>query len=329
MRRYSRQIVFLGKEKQNKILKSHIAIIGLGGTGSVAAEYLARSGANLILIDRDIVELNNLQRQLYTQSDIGKPKAIALKEKLENVNNEINIFAFCEDLNSTNIDDLLKNSDLIIDCTDNNETRFLINDFCMKNKIPFIYTAAIRSEGIISFIIPDKTPCLRCIIPKPSYYLDTCETVGVLSPVVGIIGLLASIEAIKYITNYKNIISNKILHLDILENKFELIKIKKRKKCITCNGIYEFLEKEINGIKKVCGSSFQFIPKEKIELDLEKIKNKIKRNQDFEIIRLHKFFLSMKYYNKNITLFNNGRILINNIKNEKEAKIIAGKILGF
>jgi len=180
--RYLRQEIFreIGKKGQSKLRKSTVAIVGLGALGSVSAELLARAGiGKLIVIDRDIVELSNLQRQsLYDESDIGKPKAIAAKEKLSKINSEIKIDIFIDDLNRENIDKILSlrgkyidekfnkivennkknknNIDLILDCTDNLETRFLVNDFSIKNKIPFIYSSAVGSKGYVFNVMPVK-----------------------------------------------------------------------------------------------------------------------------------------------------------------------------
>ena len=187
--RYIRQEIFreVGKKGQNKLGNSTVAIVGLGALGSVSSELLARAGiGKLILIDRDIVELSNLQRQgLFDESDAGKPKSLSAKEKLAEINSEIKIDFFIDDLNFNNIEKLIpiKNIGLILDCIDNLETRFLINDYCMKNKIPFIYSSAIGTKGYVFNIIPDKdSPCLRCFLQEAAK-LDTCETAGVLNSI--------------------------------------------------------------------------------------------------------------------------------------------------
>src|SRR3989344_2567536 len=212
--RYTRQEIFseIGKDGQNKLGKSSVVIVGLGALGSVSAELLARAGiGKLILIDRDIVELSNLQRQsLYDEGDIGKPKALAAKEKLNKINSEVEIDFYVEDLNSGNINEIIsingnynnvknnkkyiknnKNTDLILDCTDNLETRFLINDFSVKNRISFIYSSAVGSKGYVFNVIQKKTACLKCFL-KEAAQLGTCETVGVLNTITN---LISSIQA--------------------------------------------------------------------------------------------------------------------------------------
>ena len=208
LKRYSRQIVFnqIGKEGQKKLKESKVTILGCGAIGTVASTYLTSSGIGYIkIIDRDIVELSNIQRQtLFDERDIDLPKAIAAKNKLEKINSDIKIEAVVADFNPTNAEELIE-GDLDIDATDNLKARFLLNDVCLKKGIPFTYGAAIRDEGRFMFIIPNKTACLRCLIPKiPSPgSLETCEVVGVLGPVPGVIGCISAIEAIKYLVGFE------------------------------------------------------------------------------------------------------------------------------
>jgi len=186
--RYSRQEIFIGKENQKILENSTVSIVGLGALGSTAADLLARSGINLILIDRDLIDITNLQRQsLFTEEDIDKPKALITKEKLQEINSNIKIKPYFQDLTHKNIN-LIK-SDLIIDCTDNLETRFLINEYSKKNNIPFIYGSAIKDKGYI-FNILKNNPCLNCIL-KNSKTTETCETTGVLNTITN---LIASIQ---------------------------------------------------------------------------------------------------------------------------------------
>ena len=326
--RYSRQEVFIGTRNHKKLQKALVTIIGCGGTGSAAAEYLARAGVNLRLIDRDIVELSNIQRQLYTEEDIGRPKAEALGEHLEDINGEINVEAISDDLNSSNID-VLAVSSIVLDGTDNMQTRFLINDFCLKNKIPFTYGAAIKSEGLFTLIVPKETPCIRCFIPGGG--ADTCETVGVLGPVVGLIGTISAVETMKFLMG-KECIKGQLFHFNAYKNKFELIELKKNKECKACNGNYEFLDMPINSLTRLCGGTCQLL----IDVDVPDISNKLKKNKEFEVIKNTRNFSQIVYRSYIISLFQN-RIIIQNTGSkdakrqslsEKEAKIIANKIIG-
>ena len=245
--RYSRQEIFneIGKSGQSKLRKSAVAIVGLGALGSVSAELLARAGiGKLILIDRDVVELSNLQRQsLYDEEDIGKSKALAAKERLNKINSDVEIKIFADDLNYNNISEIIsitkkgngvksivengnndkkkiknnkknsnkiiisnnKNTDLVLDCTDNIETRFLINDFSVKNKIPLIYSSAVGSKGYVFNMMSNKiNQCLRCFL-KEAAQLDTCETAGVMNTISHIMPAIKVNESIKILLGKKGI----------------------------------------------------------------------------------------------------------------------------
>ncbi|TFG91826.1 MAG: NAD(P)H-binding protein, partial [Candidatus Atribacteria bacterium] len=211
--RYSRQIILpnIGEEGQKILLKSKIAIIGCGALGTVTANNLVRAGVGKIsIIDRDFVELNNLQRQiLFDEDDIGMPKAIAAAEKLKRVNSDVEIEAMVKDLNHMNVEKILSGVDLVLDGTDNMQTRFLINDVCVKNKISWIYTAAVGTYGMMMPIIPGRTPCFKCFlpdVPEPGS-LATCDTAGILSTISAIIASIESTEAIKILLK-ENIITN-------------------------------------------------------------------------------------------------------------------------
>ena len=347
--RYSRQEIFseIGKEGQEKIRKSSVAIVGLGALGSVSAELLARTGiGKLILIDRDIVELSNLQRQsLYDEEDIGKPKAMAAKEKLKKINSDVGINFFIDDLNYKNIYDVIpinddgndgksnngknikktnknKKIDLILDCTDNLETRFLINDFSVKNKISFIYSSAVGSKGYVFNAVPGKNnPCLRCFL-KEAAQLDTCETAGVLNAITHLVPSIQVNEAIKILTKKSNF-EKKLLFFDLWKNELMKIKINKNKKCECCaKNNFEYLNgKKFSSLTKMCGNKLYQIRKNISEENFLLIKNKLKK-----IGKVIDFEYCINFKNK-ITLFQDGRALIK-AKDEKEAKSVYSKFVG-
>jgi molybdopterin/thiamine biosynthesis adenylyltransferase len=202
--RYAKQRIFLGAETDAALRGKRVAIVGLGATGSVIATWLARSGVGHIkLIDRDMVELTNLQRQpLYLESDLGRPKAIAASEHLRAANGGIEIIPVVADLVSGNARELLGGHDLVMDGTDNFEARFLINDFAILNETPWIYAGVIGAEGIVWPIRPPETACLRCLMEEPPLNadVDTCDSAGVLGPAVGIIGGWAAMEGLKILS---------------------------------------------------------------------------------------------------------------------------------
>ena len=275
--RYSRQVLFkgIGEEGQAKLTKSSVLIIGCGGLGSISSELLARAGIGYLkIIDRDFLELNNLQRQiLFDENDIkeGLPKAIAAKRKLNKINSNITVEALVEDVNRFNIEALLTNIDLVIDATDNFETRFLVNEACVKKNVPWIYGACVESYGLTMNIIPGKTPCLRCIfekLPEPGSS-PTCETVGVISPIVTTIASIQCAEALKILSCNYNHLNKNLLSLDLWKNEFHAVdisNINQEKNCPVCNyKQFNFLNgKYGTTFTALCGSNaVQIIPYEK------------------------------------------------------------------
>ncbi len=323
--RYLRQQIFaeIGKQGQSKLGKSSVAVVGLGALGSVSSELLARAGiGKLILIDRDVVELSNLQRQsLYGESDVGKPKALAAKEKLVKINSEIKIDFVIDDLNYENIGKILNDVDLILDCTDNLETRFLINDFSVKNKVPFIYSSAVGSKGYVFNVIPNKTACLRCFL-KDANALDTCETTGVLNSITHLISSIQSNEAIKILLNKDY--EKDLLFFDVWKNELTKIKINKSKNCECCSkNNFEYLEgKKKSNLIKMCGSNiFQLKNKALDKKQFNEIKNRLKN-----IGKVIDFGNCISF-EKKLTIFNDGRALLK-AKDEKEAKSLYSKLIG-
>lgn len=227
--RYSRQerLKEIGKKGQKTLSKKTVTIVGLGALGTNTALLLARAGINLKLIDFDKVDLTNLQRQsLYEESDINKEKSKTSLSKLKQINSEIKIESCNERLNNSNLN--LLNSDLVIDCTDNLTTRFLINDYCY-NKIPWIHTAAIKYTGVIFNILPKK-PCLKCIYKK-NLDLERCEEYGVLNTTVSLTSSIAVTQAIKILLKKEP--EESLIRFNIWKNEIEKINIKKNcEKCL-------------------------------------------------------------------------------------------------
>lgn len=324
--RYIRQEIFseIGKTGQEKLQKSSVAVVGIGALGSNSAELLARAGiGNLILIDRDVVELSNLQRQrLFDENDIGNPKALVAKEHLGKINSDIKIDFFIDDLNFENIGKIFgKKIDLILDCTDNLEARFLINDFSVKNKIPFIYSSAVGSKGYVFDIVPNKTACLRCFL-KDAGQLDTCETTGVLNAITSLISTMQANEAIKISLNKGY--GKHLLYFDVWKNELSKIKIKKNKSCVCCaKNNFEYLSgKKTPKIAKLCGDNIYQIKSRNIDKkQFNSLKNKLKT-----IGKVSDFGYCISFDSK-ITIFQDGRTLIK-AKNEMEAKSLYSRLVG-
>lgn len=236
--RYSRQIAFdaIGKSGQEKLSRAKVAIVGLGGLGSVIAMILARAGVGYIrLIDRDIVEPNNMQRQvLFDEADVGATKAFASKKRLSAINSGIKIDAICDDLNEKTAKKLLCGVDIILDGTDNMEARMIINSFAEKNKIPFIYGAAVRDKGMALVVLPGKTACLTCIFQRVSGLEMDCGRLGVIPTATGLIATIEANEALKIICGFGKTLAGKLFYADLSENRFDVLDVKRTSKCDVC-----------------------------------------------------------------------------------------------
>lgn len=309
--RYNKQILLkeIGKKGQEKLSRSLIAVIGLGAVGSNSAALLARAGASLLLIDRDIVELENLQRQnLYSENNIGKEKAIVARNILKSVNSEIKINANVADLNFKSIN-MLDKADLILDCTDNLETRFLINEYCLKNKKPWIYAGVIGTDGaVLSF---NNEYCFNCIFKEPSETLETCDTIGMINTAASLIASIQVTEAIKIITRKE--FSKELITCNIWNNDVRKIKVARNKNCKTCEGNFNYLSgKRGNNVIKMCGRNAYQINGPR--LNLNKIKNV-----------LHKGNYSVS--NNEIIAFKDGRVIVK-ANSDSRAKSVYNRYFG-
>ena len=231
--RYARQIRFapFGEEGQRRLLASRALVVGCGALGSVISNTLARAGVGkLRIVDRDFVELNNLQRQvLFDEKDVASqmPKAIAAAEKLRAINSQIEIEPIVADVTPENILSLCDGVDCVIDGTDNFETRFLLNDVSVKLGIPWVYGGCIGAEGQTLTILPGDTPCLRCVMsePPPPGASPTCDTAGILAPIINVIASIQSQEAIKILSGRREAIQRSLLVLDLWDNGVRQIKL--------------------------------------------------------------------------------------------------------
>ena len=315
MSRYSRQEILLGNNNQMKLQQAKIAIVGIGALGTVSAELLARSGVNeLLLIDRDLVELSNLQRQnLFDEKDLGNYKVETAKIKLNKINSSIKINTGNIHLNKDNID-ILNECDLVLDCTDNLQTRFLINDYCKKNNLPWVYSAAIKNSGYV-FPIIKEGPCLQCFIKEPTH-LETCSTVGVINTITTSIAALQVTLAIKMILQEE--IEPILYHYNIWNQEFKKLKINKNVNCKSCNGSFDFLDNVKTTTIKFCAAGkYQIqgnkINRKEMKLRWQKLGNII---DDGITLRLN-----------DIMLFNDGRAIIK-ANSEQEAQTIYSKYVG-
>jgi adenylyltransferase/sulfurtransferase len=242
--RYSRQIILkkVGIAGQKKLLKSKVLIIGAGGLGSPISIYLAATGVGTIgIVDKDKVEISNIQRQiLFNTKDVQKSKSSIAAKKLKQLNPNINIIYFNDRIKKNNINKIAKNFDIIADGSDNFKTRFIINDYCLKNKKILVVGAISKFDGhVYTFnFLNKKSPCLRCFMPKiPKNDTLNCEYEGVLGPLAGVIGSIQANEIIKEILNIGESLCGSILIVNSLNLNFRKVKLKKNINCY-CNGLH-------------------------------------------------------------------------------------------
>ncbi|MGC2695116.1 MAG: ThiF family adenylyltransferase [Candidatus Angelobacter sp.] len=240
--RYSRQVLFpgIGAEGQSRLAQGHVAIVGCGATGACVSGLLARAGVGrLVIIDRDYVEPSNLQRQaLFDEADAAEslPKAVAAARKIAAFNSEVQAQAEVADLTPENIHQLLGQADLILDATDNFETRYLINDFAIKHGKPWIYAAAVAAYAVTMNVLPGETACLACMFPAPPEgTVETCDTAGILNSAVNLIGSIQATEAIKFLVGAKDKLRRTLLSFDVWSNEqAEIAAARPRPGCQSC-----------------------------------------------------------------------------------------------
>lgn len=240
IRRYSRHIILpeVGGKGQKRLLSSRVLIVGVGGLGSPVALYLAAAGVGTLgLVDFDVVELSNLQRQvIHTTQDLGKPKVRSARETLEALNPDVTVVEYPHSLTSANVLATLDGYDLVIDGTDNFPTRFLLNDACVISGKPLVYGAILRFEGQVTLFYPPKGPCYRCLVPEipPPGSVPSCQEAGVLGVLPGVIGLIQATEAIKFLLGVGRSLIGRLLLLDALDMEFHEVKIRKNPHCPAC-----------------------------------------------------------------------------------------------
>jgi adenylyltransferase/sulfurtransferase len=238
--RYSRQIMLpqIDIDGQLKLLNAKVLIVGAGGLGSPVAMYLAAAGVgHLVIYDDDSVDLSNLQRQIaHHTADIGMDKVVSTRNTIKNLNPDVNIRAEKAKLEGETLENEVKNADVVLDCSDNFATRFAINAACVRQKTPLVSGAAIRFEGQVSVFTPSKneSPCYNCLYQSNGEELQTCSTNGVISPIVGIVGSIQALEAIKLICEIGETLTGRLLVIDGLTMEFNTLKLKKNSHCPTC-----------------------------------------------------------------------------------------------
>ena len=336
--RYARQMRFapLGVEGQRKLLESTALVVGCGALGSVIANTLARAGVGkLRIVDRDFLELNNLQRQvLYDEDDVaaGIPKAIAAKNRLARINSGIEIDAIVADVDHTNIQRLLEGVQCLVDGTDNFETRFLLNDAAVKLGVPWIYGGCLGAEGQTLTILPGETPCLRCLMPDPPPpgSSPTCDSAGILATIISVIASMEANEALKILSGHREAISRTWTVLDLWDNTLRQIKLDQARSAeCPCCGRREFpwLSGERGSHTAVlCGRNsvqLSFPGREAVSLDglADKLSTvgQVTRN---------KYLVRATIGEYQVTVFPDGRAVIGGTEDIAEARSVYAKYVG-
>ncbi len=319
---YSRQVTMkeLGQKGQRKLAISKVAVVGVGGLGTVSSLYLALAGVgHLRLIDQDIVETKNLHRQiLYSMDDLDYPKAEVAAAKLEKSNPLVKAEAVTENVHAGNVERLLTDVDLVVDGLDNMATRYLVNRTCVKLKIPYVFGAAIGMEGNLSVFSTPETPCLECVLPNLSdNELLKCDTRGVLGATPGIIGAMQAFEAVKVLTGVGAPLKGKLMICDFNDMYFTTIDIAKRANCPSCEGTLPPALRE--RLVWLCGQNTANINPEKLlQMDLNRISEFVQKKGFHVRVKSH-LALMFDYKGLEVSLFNGGRMLIKNVADEKAA----------
>jgi molybdopterin-synthase adenylyltransferase len=332
--RYSRQVLFagIGEDGQRRLAVARVAIVGCGATGSALASLLARSGVGILrIIDRDYVEPSNLQRQaLFDEADAAEslPKAIAAAKKIAAFNSQIVVEPQVADLAPSNIGPLLEGMQVILDGTDNFETRYLMNDYALKSGLPWIYAAAVGSYAVTLNILPGKTACLACLFPEPpAGTFETCETAGILNSAVNLVASIEATEALKLIVGAENLVRRTLLSFDVWRNeRAELVATSPRNGCRAC-GQRDFIHLAGEGRPHItlCGRNSVQIHEQHRPVDFSEMSARLKPHG---AVRHNDFVLKFWREPYEMTLFPDGRAIIKGTTDTAVARSLYARFVG-
>jgi molybdopterin-synthase adenylyltransferase len=332
--RYSRQVLFapVGEAGQAQLAKTRIAIIGCGATGSALASLLARAGVGYLrIVDRDYVEASNLQRQvLFDEADAAEslPKAIAAARKIAAFNSEITVEPHLADLTPENVEDLLGEIDIILDGTDNFETRYLINDFAVERGLPWIYAAGIASYAVTMNILPGETACLACVFPdSPRGVVETCDTSGILNSAVNFVASVAATEAMKLAVGARDRLRRTLLSYDVWTNDYASVNTAKpRADCRTCQQ-RDFIHLAGEGRPHIsmCGRNSVQIHERQRPVNFDEM---TKRLSPHGAVRHTEFLLKFWREPYEMTLFPDGRAIIKGTTDTAIARSLYARFVG-
>lgn len=335
--RYSRQILFdgIGREGQERLLSSSVIVVGCGALGTAHAEALARAGVGrLRLVDRDFIEPSNLQRQtMFTERDARErlPKAVACARHIKEINSEVEVEAEVSDVNRTNVERLLLGCDLVLDGTDNFSTRYLINDAAIKHNVNWIYGAAVSSYGVTMTVRPRQTPCLRCVFEESPEVgsAPTCDTAGVIMPIISIVSAVQVSEALKLLTGHTESLHNSLMQFDVWRNEWRRIRLgEPNADCPTCaRGVYQSLDAESNDFAAVlCGrDAIQISPPRPTTIDFERLAERLKSSGE---VNFNPYTLRFRTGEYELTIFRDARSIIRGTDDVNHARSLYARYVG-
>ncbi len=337
--RYSRQTLFagIGPAGQERLTRARVLIVGCGALGTNLANLLARAGVGYLRIaDRDFVEENNLQRQtLFEEDDAtkGMPKAVAAARRIGHINSQVTVDAHTTDVTAENIEDLLDGADLALDGTDNFETRYLLNDACLKMNIPWIYSGVIASYGVSMPILPHETACLRCVFPTRPLpgTTPTCDTAGVLNGIVSVVTGMTATEAIKLLVGATDRLARGMTWIDLWENTHERLELPRMDDCPACGrGEYAYLDAALdeNGVS-LCGrNAVQVRPQQAMrgsELDLAALAERLAPVGE---VASNGFLLRLRVDGYEVMIFPDARAIIKGTDDPAVARTVYARYVG-
>jgi len=323
----------VGPQGQQRLLSSSAVIVGCGAIGAAVANLLTRAGVGrLRILDRDFVETSNLQRQiLFDENDAKEalPKAVAAERKLRALNSDVAIEGVVADLHSKNIEELLSGFPLILDGTDNFETRFLINDFAVHSGTPWIYAAAVASYGLSFVVRPRRTACLACLLETEGTLglEETCDTVGVLGPIVNLIASLEAAEALKLLSGNDKNLHGRLISCDLWTGRFQSVQPERNPACRACaRGEYLYLEGEAQPHITMCGRNSVQIHERGRALDLSALERRL--SSTIPGVRQNGFLLRFQVAPYEMTVFPDGRAILTGTQDPAVARSIYAKYIG-
>jgi len=327
---YLRQITMpeLGIEGQLRLSKARVAVIGVGGLGSVSSLYLTLAGVGYLrLVDQDTIELHNLHRQaLYTKKDLRYPKVEVAAKRLSEINPDVKIDIVPENVRRSNVDSIIEGVDCVVDGLDNMSTRYIVNEACTKRGIPYVFGGALGLEGNVTVFHPPETPCLECVFPGlDDEILPTCATRGVIGATPGTIGAIQALEAIKLLAGIGGGLKNRLLICDFKRMDFLIVELAKTEGCRVCQQKVERAAEQKERLMWMCGrDTVNINPPKPMNIDLNE---KLQKLSGYRVLASSPIILVFEYKGVEVSLFRQGRMLLKNVKSEDEALAIYNELL--